>query len=205
MSAPSSCAPGSRGLRRHSRRRSMRSLVPWGHGGAGVAASVEAASPTTPRATWRRRGDRRERRGAAGGDRGSCMMGREHRGVGSRSVRIGDVRAGGGTYRGGDGGAADPRARQLRQLRVQPRAVPRRARRRAARVPQRRPDGRRGVGDRARRRAALTRPGPSRERRHPVRRDRSVRRPRDAGARRVSRPPGDRARVRRRCRRQRRR
>ena len=56
----------------------------------------------------------------------------------------------------GDAGAG---AGQLRQLRVQPRAVPRRARGRADRPPQRRHRRRRGARAGARRRAHLARPG----------------------------------------------
>ncbi len=93
--------------------------------------------------------------------------------------------------------AADPGDRQLRQLRLQPRAVPRRARRRAGRPSQRRPRRRRGDRPRARRRAAVARPGATGGRRHPVRGDPRICRRRRAGARRVPRSPGDRPRLRR--------
>ena len=58
------------------------------------------------------------------------------------------------------GAAAHPRPRQLRQLRLQPRAVPRRAGRRADRPPQRHPHRRGGRGATAR--GVLLSPGPGR-------------------------------------------
>ena len=89
------------------------------------------------------------------------------------------------------------RDRQLRQLRLQPRPVRRRTRRRSGRRAQRRPDGRRRDRPRARPRAALAGPGPSRDERHHLRCHRRVRGGRHTAARRVSRPPGDRPRLRR--------
>ena len=61
----------------------------------------------------------------------------------------------GNPYRCGDGGSPSAGHRQLRQVRLQPRAVPRRARRRADRAPKRRDHRRRGRRPRARRRVDL--------------------------------------------------
>ena len=87
--------------------------------------------------------------------------------------------------------AAGPRDRQLRQLRLQPRAVPRGARRRAGRAPPRRarPSTRRWRSSPTR---CCSRPGPGRPEDAGilVRRDPRLRRARRPGARRVPRPPG---------------
>ena len=92
--------------------------------------------------------------------------------------------------------AQGARDRQLRQLRVQPRAVSGRARRRPDRGPQRCAHRRRGRRARARRGAVVARTwAPGDERDH-LRLDRRVRLDRHPAARRVPRPPGDRARLR---------